>query len=60
MKLYELKRGSEFTIEGCEDVFKLHTLDGMYSVCTRLNDLDIVHLAVYTKVTPYVKVLDNF
>lgn len=56
MKLYELPRGSWFTIDNNEmrEVFKLDHLDGMYSVCW-VRGLDgvpvIVHIAVYTEVT---------
>lgn len=59
--LYELPRGSIFKITTPSsniEFFKLHKIDGMYSVCEFLDELGgIVHLSAFTPVMQWVKVL---
>jgi hypothetical protein len=60
MKLYEIPRGSYFTIaEPPYDsvVFKLLHIDGMYSVCTSPEG-DVVHIKAWTEVV-LVVIVDN-
>jgi len=59
MKLYELPRGSLFTVDEGEllnhvdqPVYYLDHLDGMYSYCITA-DNQVVHFAAWTPVTPY-------
>lgn len=50
MKLYELKRGQVFTVDGSEPIIFGH-LDGMYSYCWLESDPEkIVYVAAYAEV----------
>jgi hypothetical protein len=50
MKLYELARNTEFTIEAWGDaVFLLHRIDGAYSYCTG-TDGTVYHISASTEV----------
>lgn len=52
MKLYELKRNTEFTlVESANPIhYRLDHIDGMYSVCYRVSDEEMIHLSASTPV----------
>lgn len=57
-KLYEVERGTVFSIPGVDDLIYLHNLDGMYSYCTMFTGQhkgETAHIAAFTEVTPWIK-----
>ena len=55
MKLYELNRNDQFTIDKLDLVFTLDHIDGMYSVCYD-NLGRMHHIAAFQEVKPKRKV----
>ena len=48
-KLYDLNRGTKFTVPESEEVFTFDHIDGMYSYCTT-PDGETFHPAAWTEV----------
>lgn len=57
-KLYEVQRGTVFSIPGVDDLIYLHNLDGMYSYCTMFTGEQkgqVTHIAAFAEVIPWIQ-----
>ena len=61
MYLYELERGTRFTIEGDDEhvKYELDHIDGMYSICYCCFSGDTIHLSANTPVVPLPEYPDD-
>jgi hypothetical protein len=57
MKLYELEKGTMFSVIGGQDVFQFDHIDGMFSVCY-LGE-NTVYIAAFAEVVPHPEYNDE-